>query len=590
MSRRNRAAAANAGTGAGSATADDPGASGALALDPLSGPLPITGPHDGETLDPEVTNAAGVVDFGAIQVPVPLTGTVTVEPTANGRMQAVHIALAGGRLSVSALAAPKSSKLWPDLAREIDKSLRDGGARVRSYAGEWGRELHATSGKAKSVFVGVDGPRWMLYGVATGPEAQADALEAELRRMLRGTVVVRGKNPYPVRTVLPLVVPEYLMEQAAAAKEKKAAEEPAAQQAAAQQAAAQQAAAQQAAAQQAAAQPAAGQPGTQRIAVPPRPAAQHTGAHAPVAPVAAEEEPPPTTPLRELAPSARRAAAAAWRNRPSIAAAPDRDGTAGAPPSWADPVRRIEQGDPDDPTEVWDELPPDPAATGAPEHAPPGPAATGGRRGLPERPAEPAVEASGRRHLAEQPPAPAPRPTPWPTGAHPARPAAEAGGLPPVGGPGTNGRPHRVESGPHPAPRSTGAYPAQPAAEAGGQGAGTNGWVHRAEPAPRSTGAYPAQPAAATNGRPPLAEPPVQPSPRPTPRSTGAYPVQPAGEETGLLPTTGRWAATNGRRHPAEAAGQPTGAYPVEPAAGLPAEPAPSSGSYPVEPGPETTG
>ncbi len=189
-----------------------------------------------------------------------------------------------------------------------------------------------------------------------------------------------------------------------------------------------------------------------------------------------------------------------------------------------------------------------------------------------------------------EPPAPAPRPTPWPTGAHPAQPAAEAGGLPPVGGPGTNGRPHRVESGPYPAPRSTGAYPAQPAAEAGGQGAGTNGWVHRAEPAPRSTGAYPAQPAAETNGRPPLAEPPVPPPPRPTPRSTGAYPVQPAGEETGLLPTTGRWAATNGRRHPAEPAGQPTGAYPVEPAAGLPAGPAPSSGSYPVEPGPETTG
>ena len=41
-------------------------------------------------------------------------------------------------------------------------------------------------------------------------------LDAELRRMLRGTVVVRGKSPYPVRTVLPLTTPESLAEQAEA--------------------------------------------------------------------------------------------------------------------------------------------------------------------------------------------------------------------------------------------------------------------------------------------------------------------------------------------------------------------------------------
>ena len=105
-----------------------------------------------------------------------------------------------GRLSVSALAAPRTGGLWADLAVEIDASLREGGARVRSFTGEWGRELHATTEGATSVFVGVDGPRWMLYGVATGPTRDAVNLDARLRRMLRGTVVVRGKAPYPVRT------------------------------------------------------------------------------------------------------------------------------------------------------------------------------------------------------------------------------------------------------------------------------------------------------------------------------------------------------------------------------------------------------
>ncbi len=166
------------------------------------------GPYDEEDLDPE--HAAGDrVDFGAIRIPVPRGGEVTVEPE-EGRLQAVHVMLPAGRLSVSALAAPRTARLWPDLAAEIDESLREGGATVRSYTGEWGRELHARTGEASSVFVGVDGPRWMLYGVATGPTDAAPELDAALRWMLHDTVVVRGRLPYPVRTVLPLTVPEQL--------------------------------------------------------------------------------------------------------------------------------------------------------------------------------------------------------------------------------------------------------------------------------------------------------------------------------------------------------------------------------------------
>ena len=169
---------------------------------------PLHGPYDEDDLDPEQTSA-GLVDFGAVRVPVPPDGQVMVEPD-DGRLQAVHVMLPAGRLSVSALAAPRTGRLWPDLAAEIDESLRQGGASVRSFTGEWGRELHARTGEASSVFVGVDGARWMLYGVATGPTSTGAELDGELRRMLRGTVVVRGRSPYPVRTVLPLTVPEGL--------------------------------------------------------------------------------------------------------------------------------------------------------------------------------------------------------------------------------------------------------------------------------------------------------------------------------------------------------------------------------------------
>ncbi|GEL18036.1 DUF3710 domain-containing protein [Pseudonocardia asaccharolytica] len=179
---------------------------------------PPFGPFDISDLDPETDDPAARLDFGALQVPLPDRGTVSVEPTANGRLQAVHVALPEGRLSVSALAAPRSSRLWPELAKEIETSLRDGGAQVRSFQGDWGRELRAHTQGASSVFVGVDGSRWMLYGVATGPVQHAVDLDAELRRMLHGTVVVRGRSPYPPRTVLPLELPAHLKEQQAAAE------------------------------------------------------------------------------------------------------------------------------------------------------------------------------------------------------------------------------------------------------------------------------------------------------------------------------------------------------------------------------------
>ena len=202
---------------------DEPGARtiGAMALkrwaargpgrgtDDDGGTSPRThGPYDEEDLA-DGPGAPHRVDFGAVRVPVPPAGEVSVEPE-DGRLQAVHVMLPAGRLSVSALAAPRTERLWPDLAAEIDESLREGGATVRSFTGEWGRELHARTGDASSLFVGVDGPRWMLYGVATGPTSAAAELDAALRTMLRGTVVVRGRSPYPVRTVLPLTIPDRL--------------------------------------------------------------------------------------------------------------------------------------------------------------------------------------------------------------------------------------------------------------------------------------------------------------------------------------------------------------------------------------------
>ncbi|TCK24773.1 DUF3710 domain-containing protein [Pseudonocardia endophytica] len=177
---------------------------GPLAVPPPGRDGRPLGPADVEELDPSMTDALARIDLGSMQVPVPFGAEMKLEGADGGRPQAVHLMLPEGRIAVSALAAPRTSNLWPDLADEIEESLRGGGARVRTEHGDWGRELHARTENAASVFIGADGPRWMVYGVATAAMDTVEALDVELRRVMRGIIVVRGKLPYPPRTVLPL--------------------------------------------------------------------------------------------------------------------------------------------------------------------------------------------------------------------------------------------------------------------------------------------------------------------------------------------------------------------------------------------------
>jgi hypothetical protein len=53
----------------------------------------------------------------------------------------------------------------------------------------------------------VDGPRWFLRGLLTGPAAENPEAAAPLEEAFRGIVVVRGAEPMPVREQLPLRLP-----------------------------------------------------------------------------------------------------------------------------------------------------------------------------------------------------------------------------------------------------------------------------------------------------------------------------------------------------------------------------------------------
>jgi len=183
------------------------------------------GPYDISEIDsddPTAGRDGQRLDLGSVLVPMPIGGQLQVEMAPNGSPQAVHLVTEHGRVTVAAYAAPKSPGQWREVVAELAQSLRDDNSAVSVENGPWGRELAAVTANMDLRFIGVDGPRWMVRCVVAGPSGSTAAnapLVAIARDILRDTVVNRGSEPHPVRTPLPVVLPQVLAEQLAAAHE-----------------------------------------------------------------------------------------------------------------------------------------------------------------------------------------------------------------------------------------------------------------------------------------------------------------------------------------------------------------------------------
>jgi len=189
---------------------------------------PTTGPYDiGDAVEDELER----VDFGAMQIPKTAGNDLRVSLDAKGRVISVSVHRDGSAMQLGAYAAPRDGMVWADLWPELAESINLQGGQASQTKGPFGPELAAelaaarTSGKevAKDSsgkpgrrparFVGIDGPRWFVRAVLTGPAAtDADAAEP-LLETLRAVIVVRGSDPRPVREPLALKLPAELAEQ-----------------------------------------------------------------------------------------------------------------------------------------------------------------------------------------------------------------------------------------------------------------------------------------------------------------------------------------------------------------------------------------
>lgn len=166
-----------------------------------------------------------LLDLGGLLVPVPPDCEVRVDVSPEGEVVAATVVRGESALQVNAFAAPKTEGIWGEVRAEIAEALSGGGGRAEVADGPFGPELRAAvptevPGQgvvlADARFLGVDGPRWFLRGLITGPAATDAALAAPLEGALRDVVVVRGNDPMAVRDALPLRLPRDVSDQAAA--------------------------------------------------------------------------------------------------------------------------------------------------------------------------------------------------------------------------------------------------------------------------------------------------------------------------------------------------------------------------------------
>ena len=156
------------------------------------------------------------IDLGGLLVPVPPDTEVRVDVDQAGEVVAATLVQGQSAMQVNAFAAPRSYGIWAEVRDEIGTTLREGGGQAQDVEGPHGTELHAAVptelpgegiGFAPARFIGVDGPRWFLRAMLTGPAAIDQSAAAELEAALRDVVVVRGGDPMAVRDALPLRLP-----------------------------------------------------------------------------------------------------------------------------------------------------------------------------------------------------------------------------------------------------------------------------------------------------------------------------------------------------------------------------------------------
>jgi hypothetical protein len=178
-----------------------------------------TGPWD-ETDAPE--DGIPRVDLGSLRLPARPGTELRVDLNQQQKVIGATLRAGDSLLQVSAFAAPRQAGIWDEVRADLARNASGQGASLQETEGPFGAELAGTvvttpparpeepspaPVRRPARFLGVDGPRWFLRGMITGPAAADPEAAALLESVFRDIVVVRGSGPMAVREQLPLTLP-----------------------------------------------------------------------------------------------------------------------------------------------------------------------------------------------------------------------------------------------------------------------------------------------------------------------------------------------------------------------------------------------
>ncbi len=171
------------------------------------------GPWDSASSFPDAER----MDFGSLLVPARQDFDVQINLSEE---TGVWIAVVHGDsgLQLQAFAAPKTSGIWDEVRREIAEEVAKSGGESSESTGPFGPELLARvspgpdeQGRQVTLplrFMGVDGPRWFLRGLLSGPAAEQPELARPFEEIFADVVIVRGDHAEPPRKPLDIRLPD----------------------------------------------------------------------------------------------------------------------------------------------------------------------------------------------------------------------------------------------------------------------------------------------------------------------------------------------------------------------------------------------
>ena len=164
------------------------------------------GPWDSE--DEDAVDYDDYLDIGSLLLPFLQGSQLRLKSNGKtGEILGATVTYGSSSLELEAFAAPKSLGLWEEIRADIHKA----NPKSEEVDGVFGRELTLpVEVRGKNLMtrvVGIDGPRWMLRGIFSGPAATEGKEKDLLDQYLADLVVVRGDEPLAPRDLIPMHAP-----------------------------------------------------------------------------------------------------------------------------------------------------------------------------------------------------------------------------------------------------------------------------------------------------------------------------------------------------------------------------------------------